>query len=512
MDDIEENDSAVVDDPNDEDYVSSDNDDILTSSFIVTRDRSKQLEDMRRDAYDEGCAKFEEDLRLAQNGRDKRAIVQRGPPPIIEPIDYPDFSGYICLQPIAFDHATFYPLKTALLLLLNAHLLQDWFFEPEYVHKFMIDLHGLSIAPNRLINRMIELRTTGYSKHLTIDEYIRKIQNSCPSITIRVSARNYRKLPDALIFALHVLSITGPLFERLGLFGNRTKIHDYIRRIVNHNIPSRNMESIHYEEEEEAEAEEEVEYYTFLQGTVNNINAAANGDPYEILGIPQGSDNDTILNAYLPLSRTLREAMRNKIDGAQKAYFAINGARCKCEKDEDEEEEVKEDYTFLEKEGEEEEEAEEENEDYTFLEEEGDEKEEAEEEEEVNEDYTFLEETVNKINATTSYWEILHIPEGSDDTTLTQTYKHMSHVIQQAFKNKNVDVQKTQKAYYALNEAFNKCKSYEDDDVINLMSDSKEEEEEEIHDNRKRKVIEVIDLLSDSDEDDAPPPKKNLLM
>ena len=460
---------------------------------------------MRRDAYDEGCAKFEEDLRLAQNGRDKRAIVQRGPPPIIEPIDYPDFSGYICLKPIAFEHATFYPLKTALLLLLNAHLLQDWFFEPEYVNKFLAALHGLSIAPNRLINRMIELRTTGYSKHLTIDEYIRKIQNSCPSITIRVSGKNYRKLPDALIFGLHVLSITGPLFERLGLFGDRTKIHDYIRRIVNYNIPSRNMESIHYEEEEEEEEEEEdeeeekeAEDYTFFEETVHNINVAANGDPYEILGIPQGSDNDTILNAYLPLSRTLRQAMRNKIDGAQKAYLAINAARCKCEHEE-EEEEVKE----------EEEEEEEVKEDYTFLEEE----EEGEEEEvnEVNEDYTFLEETVNKINAATSYWEILHIPEGSDDTTLTQTYKHMSHVIQQAFKNKNVDVQKTQKAYYALNEAFHKCKSYEDDDVINLMSDFKEEEEEEIHDNRKRKVIEVIDLLSDSDEDDAPPPKKNLL-
>jgi hypothetical protein len=383
MAEIDDN-EVGYDDPKDEDFVLSDedDDDRLTSSFIVTRSTDHILQDLRRQEYDEGCAKYEDDLRLASNGPKKRAIVQKGPPAIIDPINYPDFSGYACFKTITFDPATFYPLKTALLLLLNAHLLQDWYFEPDYVNKFLIALHGVSFAPNQIINRMIELRTTGYSKTLTIDEYIRKINNSCTSKTIRL--KKYDHIPDALIFGLHVLSISGPIMERMGLMRTRNEIDEYITLIVNHKAPSRNRVAIHYDDDDDEEEEQE--------------------------------------------------------------------------------------------------------------------------EEEDHEDYTFLEETVNKINATESYWEILGIPEGSDSVTLTQVYSHLSDVVQKAIEN-NIDG--AQNAYYAINEARCKCEPYEEEDEEEGQEEEKEEEaKQEDSNNKKRKVIEVINLLSDSEDDDPSPPYK----
>ena len=149
----------------------------------------------------------------------KRRLVR---PSIITLKKIPEYKS-----PLSYGNkAVIHFLEMALVFMINSENIQSWFFDEEYIGYFFAEFQSGDRA-HHLVLRLIERLQNPNLVREPVDDFIDQIGDP-----IRLINLNKQKLPDTLKFSLHILSLEGPVQERLRLNSSPSEIDAYINTVV----------------------------------------------------------------------------------------------------------------------------------------------------------------------------------------------------------------------------------------------------------------------------------------
>ena len=149
----------------------------------------------------------------------KRRLVR---PSIITLKKIPEYTS-----PLSYGNkAVIHFLEMALIFMINSENIQSWFFDEEYIGYFFAEFQSGDRA-HHLVLRLIERLQNPDLVREPVDDFIDQIGDP-----IRLINLNKEKLPDTLKFSLHILSLEGPVQERLRLNTSPSDIEAYINTVV----------------------------------------------------------------------------------------------------------------------------------------------------------------------------------------------------------------------------------------------------------------------------------------
>ena len=130
-------------------------------------------------------------------------------------------------SPLSYGNkAVIHFLEMALIFMINSENIQSWFFDEEYLGYFFAECQSGDRA-HHLILRLIERIQNPNLVREPVDDFIDQIGDP-----IRLINLNKEKLPDILKFSLHILSLEGPVQERLRLNSSPSDIETFINTVV----------------------------------------------------------------------------------------------------------------------------------------------------------------------------------------------------------------------------------------------------------------------------------------
>jgi hypothetical protein len=114
----------------------------------------------------------------------------------------------------------------ALIFMINSENIQLWFFDEKYIGYFFAECQS-GDRTHHLVLRLIERIQNPNLVREPVDDFIDQIGDP-----IRLINLNKEKLPDTLKFSLHILSLEGPVQERLRLNSSPSDIEAFINTVV----------------------------------------------------------------------------------------------------------------------------------------------------------------------------------------------------------------------------------------------------------------------------------------
>ena len=130
-------------------------------------------------------------------------------------------------SPLSYgNNAVMHFLEMALIFMINSENIQSWFFDEKYLGYFFAECQSGDRA-HHLILRLIERIQNPNLVREPVDDFIDQIGDP-----IRLINLNKEKLPDILKFSLHILSLEGPVQERLRLNSSPSDIETFINTVV----------------------------------------------------------------------------------------------------------------------------------------------------------------------------------------------------------------------------------------------------------------------------------------
>lgn len=130
-------------------------------------------------------------------------------------------------SPLSYGNkAVIHFLEMALVFMINSENIQSWFFDEEYIGYFFAEFQSGDRA-HHLVLRLIERLQNPDLVREPVDDFIDQIGDP-----IRLINLNKEQLPDTLKFSLHILSLEGPVQERLRLHSSPSDIEAYINTVV----------------------------------------------------------------------------------------------------------------------------------------------------------------------------------------------------------------------------------------------------------------------------------------
>ena len=203
---------------------------------VLTRNR-REHEDLQKQIW---RSKFDHYKEVCQNTTNpfKRRNIRR--PPLIEFKKLPEYKYEHC-----FTLPVIYFLETALLFMINAENVQTWFFEEEFRGYFVADF-TLEESTRHLVLRLMD---RAHHPDLTRDPVVDDFLDNITDVTYYFE-HEQEKFPDTVKFALHILSLEGPIAERLQLHKDLDEIEKYINDVLGKKV-------FHFDDDEEEEDEEE---------------------------------------------------------------------------------------------------------------------------------------------------------------------------------------------------------------------------------------------------------------
>lgn len=199
---------------------------------VLTRNR-REHEDTQKQIW---RSKFEHYKEVCQNTTNpfKRRNIRR--PPLIEFKKLPEYKYEHC-----FTLPVVYFLETALLFMINAENIQTWFFEEEFRGYFVADF-TLEESTRHLVLRLMD---RAHHPDLARDPVVDDFLDNITDVTYYFEHEK-EKFPDTVKFALHILSLEGPIAERLQLHKDLDEIEKFINDVLGKKV-------FHFDDDEDDE-------------------------------------------------------------------------------------------------------------------------------------------------------------------------------------------------------------------------------------------------------------------
>ena len=189
---------------------------------ILTRNRTKFEDNEKKKwiaEYNEYIGKLETKTSTPSEYFKKRRLVR---PSLFTLQKIPDYTS-----PLSYGNkAVMHFLEMALIFMINSENIQSWFFDEKYLGYFFAECQSGDRA-HHLILRLIERIQNPNLVREPVDDFIDQIGDP-----IRLINLNKEKLPDTLKFSLHILSLEGPVQERLRLNSSPSDIEAFINTVV----------------------------------------------------------------------------------------------------------------------------------------------------------------------------------------------------------------------------------------------------------------------------------------
>ena len=189
---------------------------------ILTRNRAKFEDNEKKKwiaEYNEYIGKLETKTSTPSEYFKKRRLVR---PSLFTLKKIPEYTS-----PLSYGNkAVMHFLEMALIFMINSENIQSWFFDEEYLGYFFAECQSGDRA-HHLILRLIERIQNPNLVREPVDDFIDQIGDP-----IRLINLNKEKLPDILKFSLHILSLEGPVQERLRLNSSPSDIKAFINTVV----------------------------------------------------------------------------------------------------------------------------------------------------------------------------------------------------------------------------------------------------------------------------------------
>lgn len=199
---------------------------VLTRSRREYEDTQKQIWRSKFDHYKEVCQNTTNPF--------KRRNIRR--PALIEFKKLPEYKYEHC-----FTLPVIYFLETALLFMINAENIQTWFFEEEFRGYFVADF-TLEESTRHLVLRLMD---RAHHPDLERDPVVDDFLDNITDVTYYFKYEK-EKFPDTVQFALHILSLEGPIAERLQLHKDLDEIEKFINDVLGKKV-------FHFDDDEEEE-------------------------------------------------------------------------------------------------------------------------------------------------------------------------------------------------------------------------------------------------------------------
>ena len=189
---------------------------------ILTRHRT-QFEDNEKKKwiaeYNEYIGKLETKTSTPSEYFKKRRLVR---PSLFTLQKIPEYTS-----PLSYGNkAVINFLEMALIFMINSENIQLWFFDEKYIGYFFAECQS-GDRTHHLVLRLIERIQNPNLVREPVDDFIDQIGDP-----IRLINLNKEKLPDTLKFALYILSLQGPIQERLRLNSSPSDIEAFINTVV----------------------------------------------------------------------------------------------------------------------------------------------------------------------------------------------------------------------------------------------------------------------------------------
>ena len=195
---------------------------VIVKMSILTRHRTKFEDNEKKKwiaEYNEYIDKLEMKPSSPSDYFKKRRLTR---PSIITLKKIPEYKS-----PLSYGNkAVIHFLEMALVFMINSENIQSWFFDEEYIGYFFAEFQSGDRA-HHLVLRLIERLQNPDLVREPVDDFIDQIGDP-----IRLINLNKEKLPDTLKFSLHILSLEGPVQERLLLNSSPSEIEAYINTVV----------------------------------------------------------------------------------------------------------------------------------------------------------------------------------------------------------------------------------------------------------------------------------------
>jgi hypothetical protein len=189
---------------------------------VITRNRTKFEYNEKKKwiaEYKEYIEKLKTSTSTPSEYFKKRRLVR---PSLFTLQKIPDYTS-----PLSYGNkAVIHFLEMALTFMINSESIQSWFFDEEYLRYFFAEIQSGDRA-HHLVLRLIERLRNPNLVREPVDDFIDQIGDP-----IRLINLNKEKLPDTLKFSLHILSLEGPVQERLRLNSSPSDIEAFINTVV----------------------------------------------------------------------------------------------------------------------------------------------------------------------------------------------------------------------------------------------------------------------------------------
>ncbi len=195
---------------------------VIVKMSILTRNRAKFEDNEKKKwiaEYNEYIGKLETKTSTPSEYFKKRRLVR---PSLFTLKKIPEYTS-----PLSYGNkAVIHFLEMALIFMINSENIQSWFFDEEYLGYFFAECQSGDRA-HHLVLRLIERIQNPNLVREPVDDFIDQIGDP-----IRLINLNKEKLPDILKFSLHILSLEGPVQERLRLNSSPSDIETFINTVV----------------------------------------------------------------------------------------------------------------------------------------------------------------------------------------------------------------------------------------------------------------------------------------
>ena len=195
---------------------------VIVKMSVITRNRAKFEDNEKKKwiaEYNEYIEKLETNTSTPSEYFKKRRLVR---PSLFTLQKIPEYTS-----PLSYgNNAVMHFLEMALIFMINSENIQSWFFDEKYLGYFFAECQ-LGDRAHNLVLRLIERIQNPNLVRKPVDDFIDQIGDP-----IRLINLNKQKLPDTLKFSLHILSLKGPVQERLRLNSSPSDIEAYINTVV----------------------------------------------------------------------------------------------------------------------------------------------------------------------------------------------------------------------------------------------------------------------------------------
>lgn len=206
---------------------------------VKTRHR-KEHEDMQKQLWRSKLDHHREVCRNTTNPFKRRTLKR---PPLIIFKELPEYKYENC-----FMLPVNYFLETALLFMINAENIQTWFFEEEFRGYFIADFTLEESTRHLLLRLMDRTRHPDIEREPVVDDFLDSITDV--TYYFEYDPSDY---PDTVLFALYILSLEGPIEERLQLHKDLHDIEKFINSVLGKKVFA-------HEEDEDEEVSAESSY------------------------------------------------------------------------------------------------------------------------------------------------------------------------------------------------------------------------------------------------------------